>query len=50
MRILVDAAGTPIRATAGGIERLTLLDKERRDVLLRLQEVTVVRNDASAAA
>jgi len=50
VRILVDAAGTPIRATAGGVERLTLLDKERREVLLRLQEVTVVRNDASAAA
>jgi spermidine/putrescine transport system ATP-binding protein len=50
VRILVDAAGTPIRATSGGVERLTLLDKERREVLLRLQEVTVVRNDASAAA
>jgi ABC-type Fe3+/spermidine/putrescine transport system ATPase subunit len=50
VRILVDAAGTPIRATAGGVERLTLLDKERRDVVLRLQEVTVVRNDTSAAA
>jgi ABC-type Fe3+/spermidine/putrescine transport system ATPase subunit len=50
VRILVDAAGTPIRATAGGVGRLTLLDKEHRNVLLRLQEVTVVRNDASAAA
>jgi ABC-type Fe3+/spermidine/putrescine transport system ATPase subunit len=48
VRILVDAAGTPIRATAGGVERLTLLDKEHRDVLLRLQQVTVVRNDAAA--
>ena len=50
VRILVDASGTPIRATAGGLERLTLLDKEHREVLLRLQEVTVVRNDAPAAA
>jgi ABC-type Fe3+/spermidine/putrescine transport system ATPase subunit len=50
VRILVDASGTPIRATAGGVERLTLLDKERREVLLRLQEVTVVRNDSPAAA
>ena len=50
VRILVDAAGTPIRATAGGVERLTLLDKEHRDVMLRLQQVTVVRNDVSAAA
>jgi ABC-type Fe3+/spermidine/putrescine transport system ATPase subunit len=49
VRILVDASGTPIRATAGGVGRLTLLDKERREVLLRLQQVTVVRNDASAA-
>ena len=50
VRLIVDAAGTSIKATAGGLERLTLLDKERRDVLLRLQDVTVVRDDPAVAA
>ena len=50
VRLLVDVGGTPIKVTAGGIERLTLLDKERRDVGLRLQEVTVVRDDTGVAA
>jgi putative spermidine/putrescine transport system ATP-binding protein len=49
VRLVVDAGGTPIKATAGGIGRLTLLDKEQREVLLRLQEVTVVRDDAETA-
>jgi ABC-type Fe3+/spermidine/putrescine transport system ATPase subunit len=50
VRVVVDADGTPIKATAGGLERLTLLDKERRDVLLRLQDVTVVRDEPAMAA
>jgi ABC-type Fe3+/spermidine/putrescine transport system ATPase subunit len=50
VRLLVDVDGTPIKVTAGGIERLTLLDKERRDVTLRLQDVTVVRDDPAVAA
>lgn len=50
VRLVVDADGTAIKATAGGIGRLTLLDKAQRDVWLRLQEVTVVRDDGSAAA
>jgi ABC-type Fe3+/spermidine/putrescine transport system ATPase subunit len=50
VRLIVDVAGTPIKVTAGGLGRLTLLDKERRDVVLRFQEVTVVRDDAAIAA
>ena len=50
VRLLVDVEGTPIKVTAGGIERLTLLDKEHRNVTLRLQEVTVVRDDAGNSA
>jgi len=50
LRLIVDADGVPIKVTAGGLERLTLLDQERRDVILRLQEVTVVRDDPAVAA
>ncbi len=50
VRLLVDVDGTPIKVTAGGIERLTLLDKEHRDVTLRLQDVTVVRDDPNVVA
>ena len=50
VRLVVDANGTGIKVTASGLERLTLLDKEQREVVLRLQEVTVVRDDAIAAA
>ncbi len=50
VRIIVDADGVPIKATAGGFGRLTLLDQERRDVVLRLQEVTVVRDEPAIAA
>jgi ABC-type Fe3+/spermidine/putrescine transport system ATPase subunit len=50
VRLIVDADGVPIKATAGGHGRLTLLDQERRDVVLRLQEVTVVRDEPAIAA
>jgi len=50
LRLIVDADGVPIKVTAGGLERLMLLDQERRDVILRLQEVTVVRDDPAVAA
>jgi len=50
LRLIIDADGVPIKVTAGGLERLTLLDQERRDVILRLQEVTVVRDDPAVAA
>ena len=50
VRLVVDANGTAIKAIAGGLSRLTLLDKEQRDVILRLQEVTVVRDEPAVAA
>jgi ABC-type Fe3+/spermidine/putrescine transport system ATPase subunit len=50
LRLIVDVDGVPIKVTVGGLERLTLLDQERRDVLLRLREVTVVRDDPAIAA
>src|ERR671910_261139 len=45
LRLIVDADGVPIKVTAGGLERLTLLDQERRDVVVRLEGVTVVRDE-----
>ena len=50
VRLQVQVGDTPIEAIAGGPGRLTLLDKERREVVLRLQEVTVVRDDPAVAA
>jgi ABC-type Fe3+/spermidine/putrescine transport system ATPase subunit len=50
LRLIVDAEGVSIKVTAGGLERLTLLDQERRDVVLRLQAVTVVRDEPAVAA
>jgi ABC-type Fe3+/spermidine/putrescine transport system ATPase subunit len=50
LRLTIDAEGVPIKVTAGGLERLTLLDQERRDVVLRLQGVTVVRDEPAIAA
>jgi ABC-type Fe3+/spermidine/putrescine transport system ATPase subunit len=50
VRLVLDAGGTSIKATAGGLGRLTLLDKEQREVLLRMQEVTVVRDEPEVAA
>lgn len=49
VRLTVDANGIPIKAVAGGFERLTLLDREQRSVKLLLQDVTVVRDDSAAA-
>ena len=50
VRLVVDVGGTPIRVTAGGLERLTLLDKGEREVTLRLQEVSVVPDEAASAS
>jgi putative spermidine/putrescine transport system ATP-binding protein len=43
VRLIVDAAGTPLKVTAGGLDRLTLLDTGDRAVRLRLREVSLVR-------
>jgi ABC-type Fe3+/spermidine/putrescine transport system ATPase subunit len=50
VRLIIDADGVSIKATASGLGRLTLLDQERRDVVLRLQDVTVVRDEPAIAA
>ena len=50
LRLIVDCNGVTLKVTAGGLQRLTLLDQERRDVVLRLQEVTVVRDEPAIAA
>ncbi|MDF2757679.1 MAG: spermidine/putrescine transporter ATP-binding protein [Thermomicrobiales bacterium] len=50
LRLIVDVDSVPIKVTVAGLERLTLLDQERRDVVLRLREVTVVRDDPAIAA
>lgn len=49
VRIVVDAGGVAIKATAGGLGRLTLLDQNQREVWMRMQEVTVVRDIPAAA-
>jgi ABC-type Fe3+/spermidine/putrescine transport system ATPase subunit len=49
VRLTVDVDGTPIKVTSSGMSRLTLLDKEQRDVTLRLQDVTVVRDEHASA-
>ena len=49
VRLTVDIEGTPIKVTSSGMSRLTLLDKEQRDVWLRLQDVTVVRDEDGSA-
>ncbi|MFT4037891.1 MAG: ABC transporter ATP-binding protein [Thermomicrobiales bacterium] len=48
VRLTVDVDGTPVKVTTSGMGRLTLLDKEAREVTLRLQDVTVVRDEPAA--
>jgi ABC-type Fe3+/spermidine/putrescine transport system ATPase subunit len=43
VRLVVAAAGTPLKVTISGLERLTLLDAADRRVRLRLHEVSLVR-------
>jgi ABC-type Fe3+/spermidine/putrescine transport system ATPase subunit len=49
VRLTVDVDGIPIKVTSSGMGRLTLLDKDQRDVTLRLQDVTVVRDEDASA-
>ena len=46
IRLTVDADGTPLKVTVGGVERLTLLDAGQRRLRLRLREVSLVRASA----
>lgn len=49
VRLTVDVAGTLLKVTSSGMSRLTLLDKDQRDVTLRLQDVTVVPDEDASA-
>jgi hypothetical protein len=49
VRLTVDVDGTPVKVTSSGMGRLTLLDKEQREVTLRLQDVTVVLDEEISA-
>ncbi|MCA9876331.1 MAG: ABC transporter ATP-binding protein, partial [Thermomicrobiales bacterium] len=49
VRLTVDVDGTPVKVTSSGMSRLTLLDKERSEVTLRLLDVTVVRDEGASA-
>src|SRR5215217_3640656 len=46
IRLTVDADGTPLKVTVGGVERLTLLDAGQRRLRLGLREVSLVRASA----
>jgi hypothetical protein len=43
VRLTVDVDGTPLNVSASGIERLTLLDKGEKQVTLRFQDVSLVK-------
>jgi ABC-type Fe3+/spermidine/putrescine transport system ATPase subunit len=43
VRMTVDVDGSPIHVSASGVERLTLLDKGDKQVTLRFQDVSLVR-------
>lgn len=46
VRLVVDVDGQPIKITSSGLERLTLLDRERMRLRMRLQDVTLVKQEA----
>jgi ABC-type Fe3+/spermidine/putrescine transport system ATPase subunit len=48
VRMTVDVAGTPLNVSASGVERLTLLDKGDKQVTLRFQDVSLVRQGAES--
>lgn len=43
VRLTVDVDGVPVNVSASGVERLTLLDKGDKQVTLRLQDVSLVK-------
>jgi ABC-type Fe3+/spermidine/putrescine transport system ATPase subunit len=43
VRLTVDCDGTPLNVSASGVERLTLLDKGEKQVTLRFQDVSLVK-------
>ena len=48
VRLTVDAAGFPLKVTVGGLERLTLIEGDRRRLRLRLREVSLVAAERAA--
>ena len=44
LRLNVDAGGTPLHVSVGGVERLTLLDQSTKQVKLQLRNPTIVHN------
>lgn len=47
VRLVVDVAGNPVNVTASGAERLTLLDKESKTLMLRLGDASIVKSEAT---
>ncbi len=45
IRFTVDADGTPLRVSVGGLERLSLIDAANQRLRLRLREVSLVRRE-----
>jgi ABC-type Fe3+/spermidine/putrescine transport system ATPase subunit len=45
VRLTVECDGTPLNVSASGVERLTLLDKGQKDVTLRFQDVSLVKQE-----
>ncbi len=43
VRLTVDVGGMPLNVSASGVERLTLLDKGEKQVTLRFQDVSLVK-------
>jgi ABC-type Fe3+/spermidine/putrescine transport system ATPase subunit len=43
VRLTLDADGTPLRVSVGGLERLTLLESGQRRLRVRLRQVSLVR-------
>jgi putative spermidine/putrescine transport system ATP-binding protein len=50
VRLVVDVDGTPIKVTSGGLERLSLLNRESMRLRLRLRDVTLVKPEAAIAS
>ncbi|MGE3797037.1 MAG: ABC transporter ATP-binding protein [Thermomicrobiales bacterium] len=43
LRLIVDASGTPLHVSVGGVERLTLLDQSTKQIRMRLKQPSIVR-------
>jgi hypothetical protein len=48
VRLTVDVEGTPIKVTSGGLERLSLLNREAMRIRFRFRDVTLVKPEPAA--